>query len=454
MPRRRRYNASLAELLAEADMSAAELARRVNRLAATEGRPLRYDRTAVAHWLDGSRPRGPVPELVAEVLTRRTGRLVTPVETGLVADAGADESDEAASGQREDPIGSLVALARTDADPTRRPQLLRSVFRELPLPGDEPSSARLDAGGGGQRGRVGGADVKRAQFMLEQIAANWSRFGGAHARALPASYLGDDIGRLLTGPASPAVRRELLSAATQMTHILGDMSADAGHQGLAQRYYYAALRTAAENGDHRARAITLRALSVQAVRSGALRYAVALADTAVTAVGAGDSDDLRAFVLAQRAHVRALTGERRTAYQDLDTAERCLDRSTPGPGLFTSYPRAGFAYRKGQVLHRLGDAQAALEALRCAAEERPPHERRRKAISQARMALVLLDLGRVDEACVHGRYFTEQCLLLRSHRAVLLLKELQAGLGRFPRVPEAAGLLSRISHLAAPSGSV
>ncbi|MFB7598094.1 tol-pal system YbgF family protein [Streptomyces sp. NPDC056160] len=453
MPRRRGRNISLSDLLSEAGMSAGELARNVNRLAAAEGMSLRYDRTAVAHWLAGSRPRGPVPELVAEVLTRRTGRAVSLAETGLAKDANEDTGDDVANGRQADPLRSLVALARIDADPARRSTLLRSVFRELALPDGGTVPTGQDAGRSGRRAGITDADAERVRFMLDQFAANWSRFGGGHARALPASYLGDDIGRLLVRPAKPAARRDLLSATAQLAYLLGEMAADAGHPGLAQRYYYAALRTAAEHGDHRIRAITLRALSVQAVRMGALRYAVDLADTAVTTAGTAASDDLQAFVLAQRAQVRALSGERHEAYRDLGMADRILERAESCPGLFTCYPRAGWAYRKGQVLYRLGDTQAALDSLRYAAQERPSHDRRRRAFSQARVALVLLDLGRVGEACVYTRHFVDECASLRSHRSVLLLKELQGQLVRFRRVPEVVVLLNRMSHHAPTPGT-
>ncbi|MEV6938841.1 hypothetical protein AB0N19_31680, partial [Streptomyces sp. NPDC051132] len=114
MPRRHGQNTSLRDLLSEAGMSAAELARNVNRLAADEGLALGYDRTTVAHWLSGSRPRAPVPQLVAEVLTRSIGRLVGAAETGL-ADARAQAADDGPDETRGDPLLRLLALARTDA---------------------------------------------------------------------------------------------------------------------------------------------------------------------------------------------------------------------------------------------------------------------------------------------------------------------------------------------------
>ncbi|WP_055496220.1 hypothetical protein [Streptomyces albus] len=80
---RRTPNRQLAALLAESGWNAGELARAVNALGTKYGLRLRYDRTAVAHWLEGSRPRPPVPGLVAQVFGRRLGRVVHVGETGL-----------------------------------------------------------------------------------------------------------------------------------------------------------------------------------------------------------------------------------------------------------------------------------------------------------------------------------------------------------------------------------
>ncbi|MFE7119642.1 hypothetical protein ACFU99_29920, partial [Streptomyces sp. NPDC057654] len=80
---RREPNEQLAALLAEAEWSAGALARAVNVLGAARELELHYTRSSVAFWLNGSRPPAPVPEFVAQVLSRRTGRLLAPQDTGL-----------------------------------------------------------------------------------------------------------------------------------------------------------------------------------------------------------------------------------------------------------------------------------------------------------------------------------------------------------------------------------
>ncbi|MFC7646129.1 hypothetical protein ACFQX6_40230 [Streptosporangium lutulentum] len=62
-------NILLDSLLAEAGISHAGLAARINSATSTARRPTRYDHTAVARWIrDGAVPRGDVPEIICEII--------------------------------------------------------------------------------------------------------------------------------------------------------------------------------------------------------------------------------------------------------------------------------------------------------------------------------------------------------------------------------------------------
>src|SRR5262245_30689916 len=99
-------NARLRTLLKEAAWTGQDFARAVNTTGAETGVALRYDRTAVAHWLAGSRPSRTVTALAAEALSRRLGRRISPDETGLTRPC-ADPAAEPAP----DPAATLAALA-------------------------------------------------------------------------------------------------------------------------------------------------------------------------------------------------------------------------------------------------------------------------------------------------------------------------------------------------------
>ncbi|MET8630606.1 hypothetical protein ABZW30_44105 [Kitasatospora sp. NPDC004669] len=87
--RERTPNGRLAALVAECRWASnGEFARAVNRAGTEAGYKLKYDESAVSHWLSGARPMAKYQKVVLEALTRRLGRPVTAFEAGF-----ADEPD-------------------------------------------------------------------------------------------------------------------------------------------------------------------------------------------------------------------------------------------------------------------------------------------------------------------------------------------------------------------------
>lgn len=78
-------NYALALALAQAGWNNSETARRINGRAVARGHPgVAVDRSRVSRWLRrGERPRPPVPELIAELLSERLGQAYTPQRLGL-----------------------------------------------------------------------------------------------------------------------------------------------------------------------------------------------------------------------------------------------------------------------------------------------------------------------------------------------------------------------------------
>ncbi|MFJ1643806.1 tol-pal system YbgF family protein [Streptomyces sp. NPDC088258] len=443
-------NHRLAALLGEAGWSAAELARAVNGLGAAQGLPLRYDRTSVAHWLAGSRPRSPVPTLVASAFSRRSGRLITAEETGL-AHYGADDPLPPHQSRRDDVLDRLTALCRADTDPTRRIPLAGSAYSLV--------AATAPAWGGGRPvgaaparvpalvPRATAADLRRMQWMILAFADLMERHGGAHARTALTIYVADDTGGVLAAPALPSLRRELFTGAGQLTHLLGRMSMDAGHQGLAQHYFTASLELAREGDDRRLYAITLRAMSLQALHLGFVQHAWQLADAAVDTAGPRTDPSTRAFLLSQRGLTHAHARRRREAVKDLASAEAQHDRASGPAGPFTLYPRAGLDYQRGRALLALGDPVQAARALETAAGARAGDRHRSSALTRARLAETLLAQGRLEESCVHWDVFLDHYPYLRSATADRALRQLRTSLRGFRHQPHAAAVLRRARSL-------
>ncbi|MFD8396685.1 hypothetical protein ACFV2N_48000 [Streptomyces sp. NPDC059680] len=274
------------------------------------------------------------------------------------------------------------------------------------------------------------------------VADQTEQHGGRRGRSALAAYLADDVGRVLTADAPAHLCRELFSAAAQLTHLLAMMTDDAGHEGLAQMYYRAALDLARDAGNPAAYAVALRATSAQALRMGHYRHALDLADAAM-AVGAGATGATKAFLLSQQAVARAHDGQRHASITSLVTAETCLERASSVPGPFTAYPRAGFEYQRAQTLLALGLRTEALTALRDSLRHRDSDRRRTSALTEFRLGEVLMAVGHLDEACVHWSRFLDHCPQLRSARIDQALAQVQRKLGRYQEQSQASEVRER-----------
>ncbi|MFI9048008.1 hypothetical protein [Streptomyces sp. NPDC053427] len=421
---RKMPNDALRALLTEAGWSAAELARAVNALGTGNGLRLRYDRTSVAHWLDGARPRGAAADLVTQVLSRRIGRPLTQ------RDAGLDEPEQGGDPvadilQAADPLQRLSSLCRADSDPARRAPLTRAVLpATLPRPWEKrpPWTPPRTTHGS----PATDADVARLADVARWSAPATEKHGGAHARSTLAHYLSEDVSRLLAAPATPTVRHGLLSGAAQLTHLLANMTADVGYGGLAQHYYGIGLELAHAAGDRATYAVTLRSMSVQAHRLGDRRRALALAEAAWDTAGPAARPATRAFLHAGRAVGYAAVGRGGPAHADLAAAEEALDRSTEPEGPFSSYSYAALLYQRAEVLALLGDLKRALAAWESSLHRRPAGHCKARALIHARMAQALLAVEQRDAALV-------QCHLFLDNYGQLAVGSVQGALSRILR---------------------
>jgi hypothetical protein len=434
MTQRRVPNQRLRVLLDEAAWTQGALARAVNVLGDEIGAGLCYDRTAVAHWLAGTRPRQPVPQLVAEALTRRLGRAVTAEAAGFPPGAGE-------RGPVMDPVSGFVALCRTNADADRRVPLQQRPYRVaeavVPRPprGPEPPAP------------LGSRTPETAALhdAVTFFAASIDTHGGRHARGALAAYLADDVTPLLSASQPSLLRRELLVAASRLAFLLARMYEDGQRHGVAQRYYTYAHWLAGESGDRISWSVALRAMSAQAQRLGHLPSALQLADAAARGARSASAAQ-QSYVQAQLAVVLGLSGDRRGALSALLRAERAAERAGSGSAPFDRYPRAALLFQTSAVLESLGDPDGALSALRRAARERSASDVRGHALTQARRGQLLLRTGRLDEACSAWESFLTARDRLRSGDAELALREMRQALRPHRNQKRVAELLTWSVH--------
>ncbi|MEU9121574.1 acyltransferase domain-containing protein [Streptomyces sp. NPDC048506] len=354
----------------------------MNRVAAEIDLDLHYDRTAVAHWLSGTQPAAPVPELIAEALTRRLGRSVSPSAAGLVCEGPAPP------GGRFPEHGSAAETALTDlcsmeGDPAQRVSARLRPYREAEL-AQLRAARRTRAGPPTPRHGPDEGELAVVRLAVRFYAASFDAHGGRRVRSTLATYLADDIATRLREAGDDEVHRDLLVEASRLVFLLARMYQDASVHGLAQRHFTTALQLADEAGDATAWAVVLRGLSAQALALGHRKAALHAAEAALASAGPPDGAT-RAFLLSQLAVTQASCGQRNEALASLGRAERAVeeDRQRPrGSGPFTSYSPAALDFQSAQVLRHLGDLPAACTALHRSSARRPDddHRGRRSAV--------------------------------------------------------------------------
>jgi hypothetical protein len=441
----RRPNGDLRKLITEASWTEEALARAVNKLAAEVGLHLRYDRTAVSHWLSGMRPRAPVPSLVAEAFERRLGRPVTTADVGL--------SPVSAQRASEDPGTVLAGLASAQTGTRARDGAVRKAWPYSLTALAVPAWAReLPAGAGPAvtGALITEASVDGAEAMAQVFSASDAAFGGGMARRALAAYLASDVGPRLAAPARPAIRCRLYSAAAELAYLCGFMCFDDELSGLSQRYYLAALRLAAEAGDQCRYSLTLRAMSVQALRLSQHRHAVHLAEAAA-ATGRVAGLGRRAFLYSQLAVAHAAERDRINALASLTAAERYLEGATSSSPI-GAYNSASLAHTQAKVRALLGDHKGASSALVVSLRNRPRAERRARVITLASLAEIQLCRGHLDEAVATWQAFLDDYPSLACGRADNALKTMRAKCRPYTRNPAARALLDRTSSFPASAG--
>ncbi len=385
-------NLSLASLIAEARWTNGEVARAVNRVGSELGLSLRYDDSAVCHWLSGTVPRSRVHQAILEAFSRRLSRPVTPREAGLATPVSLSDSPDTVTG--------LVELGSVDMDPSRRAVLGSAGLYSVAalIPGFPDVVERFAAHRRHPHRKIGQGEVDAVTNVSERISEIDDMFGGRHARPMAAAFLVNTIGPYLKAEGPEPIRKAMLSAAADHCYLTGYMAMDERADGLAQRYYVKALELAGGAEDHLTYCTTLRGMSVQAVDLGHGTKALELADAAAAASPQA-GPRMRAFLAGQQAHAAAQTGNRTVALRRMHEAEAAMNQAESRAKAFGSYDPAALNYHIGQVRYELGDTAGSVASLEESNRLREPTYRRARARHGATLAERKLQLGHLEEAC-------------------------------------------------------
>ncbi len=380
-------NTRLQMLLDEAGWTHDTVARKVNALGAETGLGLRYDRSAVSHWMGGTRPQDPVPALIAEALTRRLGRTITPGDMDYLS-RHADPCPSLPA----DPVARLAELSHADLDPVGHAGLRRSVYRLSALPLLDRPAGRVPAPDT-TLSAESAPHLLAARHMLEVFATADHRYGSGHARAALIAYLAHDLAPHLHTAAPDTPRRGLFTAAAELAYLAGFRCFDSLEHGLAQRYYLTALALATRAGDPVRYAVILGGLSQQARYLGHYRHALTLATTALALTGGAAPPHTEAFLHLQAALGDAALGHREAALVHHHRAQQHMRHAT-GPAPVTGSCHPGeLAYQTAQIRTRLGETNRAVTALHTALRHYPTVYHRSRALALVSLLQLHLDTG-------------------------------------------------------------
>jgi tetratricopeptide (TPR) repeat protein len=398
----------LAKMLSSLGWSPYDLARAVNQR--LDGRR-RIHPTTPFTWRDyGVVPRGPMPSLVAGVLTEATGRVVTAQELWPQLPSAAGTYRPASDG--------------FDAAPTSRNSV--ALLGADPAPGIPPGrrffavsgTALVELAAAWQRAvpellppRPSGAGAVTHELVdyLAQDAAALRRLddghGGALVRQVASHQLGLTIELLSHSGYSAREGRALASVVAQLAQLTGWLHFDLGEHGPAQRGYLIALRTAGLAGDRPLEAMILSALATQQIWRHHPQDGAALLDLAAAVLPNSASPRVRAILAMRHARAHALTGNAQAATAALHHAEHDLDLSAGPPTPVWAYwlTPAVFAGETGRTLFALGQHASAIRQLEQAVgtlDEHAVRDRILYGLSLARARTAHLHgAGEVEQAC-------------------------------------------------------
>ncbi|TQF02457.1 hypothetical protein E6W39_09460 [Kitasatospora acidiphila] len=417
-------NRQLAALLAEARWGNDQLARAVNRTGRDTGLELTYDHSAVSHWLKGVKPRLVVRPVIAEAFARRLGRPVTSQEAGFgKAPTGARDNDR---------LGGLADLVRDDMDPSRRTMLAAGLYSAAMLvPGYTELAQRLDGAQqevrAGRTVRIGESEVETVRAMTDRIAAILDELGGGHARPMSAAFLANTVMPWLSADGSPATKKSMLAAASDLVYLTGWMAMYERAHGLGQQYFTEALQLAQDGQDHVTYCRTLRGMSLQAANLGygprALEYADAAAECAPAA-----GPRLTAFLRGQQAHGAALVKDQRLAFTRLQETEAALSKADGRNDAVGGYDWAAYHFHVSSVLYALGDLPGSIQAMRQSNRTRPVNERQGRLHANGVLAARQWELGHIEAATATWGEFLDDYTTLSTSRGDEHFDKLRASL--------------------------
>lgn len=455
-------NRRLAHYEARSGFSHAGLARAVTRRAKAAGEAhICPDGSRVRRWLEGERPRDPVPRLLAEVFTERLGVPVSPADLGFPQPGTRGPGEE---------INFPWLLTRTASALTRQTKgdlmLDRHAFQEDEAPGEVAAGPELLAAvqpwasavpeplpnlAEHGHGRIGMSDVAQIE-QVTTVFRNWDNlYGGGLTREAIVGQL-KGAAALLDGPYTEQTGRALFRAVADLSSVAGWTSFDAGLHKTAQRYFVLGLHAAKEAGD---KALGAHLLNCMSRQMGHLRRpADALELVQLAQYGARNdaTATTRAMLHALEARYLAVTGQMREFDRAAGLAEDSYAHSDPGtdPDWVQFFDVSEFYATMG-ICHQIaaasrpGHAGTSATMIEHAITSRPAGRVRSRAFDHIGLARTRLIQGEYEGAATAADTALGLLGELSSSRVTDRLRELLIDAGPHAGNQAVQGLRDRLS---------
>jgi transcriptional regulator with XRE-family HTH domain len=209
--------------------------------------------------------------------------------------------------------------------------------------------------------RVSAGLVDRLTAMIAELRRMDDVAGGGSVLSLAQHEFGWVAGLLDRASYTERTSRALHVALAELGQLCGWTAYDAGHHGLAQRYYLAALRATHSADDRPLGAHVLCCMAEHAARQGQPAEAVTLIETALAGTRGRQSPSLLAELHNQQAYAFATLGDTSGCTVAISQARTQIERLNPTaePSWLYWVNPANMTAEVGNCLRQLGHVEQA-----------------------------------------------------------------------------------------------
>ncbi|WP_327732677.1 Tat pathway signal protein [Streptomyces nojiriensis] len=383
--------------IAATGLSHGGIARHIAAAAKAQGhRQIAPDATRIRRWIDGERPRPPVPALLAEVLSEAVGQVLTPGDLGLTATGPVLDSIQLPL-LTEAAAHSLAGWTQMDLFMNRRDTLKLAVGAPLILAAERMLGGTARALNNDRKG----FDTDTVTALEEVTAfftkADASKGGGLYRSAIVAQLA--EVARRIQDGMPRSLRTRVFTATADLAALAGWVSHDSGRYPTAQRYWSYGIYAAGEAGQPDRGVEIVTRMSHQMIYLGRPEDALGLLGVAAAKARMPVT---RALVASQTGRVHAALGDERQADRHLGVADGLLadglgENVPEWVGYFDAAEHAGARAVSARDLAGLGrDRCSASMHFQDALALRKPRFDRVRVMDRIGLAAALFDEGEAE----------------------------------------------------------